>query len=175
MAFAAAEFVGAVPVTAGKVFENVHVLTGGTIDVHVQGLGVMASLDANAIWRTVWRAPTEIPGSTSPRLKLGLIAAATSGVARINPAWVAKSADTDINATARSSEGVAPTSRTGGGASDTMQWEAGDNIRVLDAIWTLDATTAPTAGQYILLDIALETASWTLAQVLTMVPLVYWS
>lgn len=175
MAVAAASFLSAVPITAGRVFDNVHALTGGTIDVHVQGLGVEASLGANAIWRTLWRAPMEIPGGTTPKLSLGLIAPATSGVARINPAWIAKSFDADLNTVARSSEGVTPTSRTGGGASDTMQWEAGDNVRMLEALWNLDATTAPTAGQLILLDLVAETASWTLAQVLTMVPTIFWS
>lgn len=175
MAVASAIFLSAIPLTAGRVFDNVHALTGGTIDVHVQGLGVEASLGANAIWRTLWRAPMEIPAGTTPKLSLGLIAAATSGVARINPAWVAKAFDTDLNTTARSSEGVTPTSRTGGGATDTMQWEAGDNLRMLEAVWALDAAAAPTAGQLILLDLVGETSSWTLAQVLTVVPVIYWS
>lgn len=174
MATARAMLVDAYPVTAGKVFPSDFILTGGTIDVIVRGLGVKATLDTDAIWRTVWKAPAEIPVGTTPKLELELFSPASSGVIKANPGWVAKSPNADLSATARSSEGLTPTVKTGGGATDTMEWATGDNIQGLRVKWTLDATTAPTAGQLILLDIALATSGWTLAQVLTMVPDVFW-
>lgn len=148
--------------TSGKVFEHGYVKTG-TFSPTIWGMGVMGTLDGDAVVQEYYRAPPEIPGATSPKLQILLLADAITGVARIEPAWRAVNADVDITSVALSTEGLTPTARTGGGAGDTMQWESGDAARALLASWTMDATTAPAANQLILVTWTFRTASWSLA------------
>jgi hypothetical protein len=118
--------------------------------------GIVASLGANVDIITAWKIQTA-PTAT---LKLALysIANATTGVAKVNPSWAAGAIGTNFDTVSLSAEGV-----------NTITWAAGNNDDVLETKITLDATTLPTAGQLLFLQIRFETASWTLAQ------LSYWS
>lgn len=161
-------------VTAAKVFEGLYAKTGGTYTPGIWGIGVMASLDGDAKVEELFRAPPEIPGGTTPKIQAFMLADATSGLAKIEPAWRAVGPDTDLTNVNLSTEGLTPTLRTGGGASDTMQWEAGDNVRALLASWTMDATTAPTLNQLILVTWNFRTSGWTLAVPLVLVTDIIW-
>lgn len=157
------------PVTAGKCVEGFYSDLGGTQEVHARGLGFIAALDADAIWRLIFNMPADLGGGT-PRFCLDALANATSGVAKLNPKWKAFNADADLISAAVSAEGLTADVKTGGGATDTIQWEAGDDTRVLHREWTLNATTAPTANQRVLLDLTGETSGWTLATILCLIP-----
>lgn len=144
----------AFPVTAGKVFPNIHVGAGAN-SKHDEGLGVMASLDGDAIWRLRFQMPpTSLPSGTC-KLRLLALANATSGAAKVNAKWASVAAGEDPSSATLIAEGVA-----------TLTWAAGNNDDYLELKITLDADT-PVAGEVIVLDLVFETSSWTLAQVST--------
>jgi hypothetical protein len=146
------------PITAGKVFHNNYAAQSGG---EWPGLGVMASLDANAIWRGYCILPDPLPSGTAT-LDTWLRANATSGVARINPKWVCGTAGTDIGSAAVVAETVA-----------SVTWSSGDaNDLKLHSV-ALDASTL-TAGYIFKLDLTFETSSWTLAQTLWAFPVIRW-
>lgn len=164
--------VSAFPVTAGKVMETVYSKTG-TQDIHVDGFGFMASLDADAIWRFMFVVPPELPSGT-PKLVIDLFADATSGVIKLNPAWKSFAPNVDLTGAAFSAEGLTPDAKTGGGSTDTMEWATGDSIQFLSVKWTMNATTAPAAGERVFLDLKGVTSGWTLAATLTTLPYILW-
>lgn len=162
-------------ITADKIFEGRYVRTGGTQNVNVIGIGVMASLDADAIARLLFQVPDPLPSGTA-KLFLKAIAPATSGVARINPKWRFSAMDVSLEDNAVAAESVTPSARTGGGSTDSLQWETGDDERFLRGKWNLDAAGGGTiaAGGVILMDLTFETASWTLASQLVCIPELWW-
>ena len=83
----------AYPATAGKVFPNIHVGAGSN-SKQEEGLGVMASVDANATWRLRFQMPPTLPSGTC-KLRLRALANATSGAAQVNPKWVSVAAEED--------------------------------------------------------------------------------
>lgn len=113
--------------------------------------GIVASLGANVDVLSVWKIQT-VPTAT---LKLALysVANATTGVAKVNPSWAAGAVGTNFDTVSLSAEGTT-----------TVTWAAGNDFDILETKITLDATTAPTAGQLLFLLIRFETTSWTLAQ-----------
>lgn len=163
----------AYPVTTGRVFPNFH-RGAGANSKEDEGMGVEASLGADAIWRLRFQMPPSLPSGTL-KLQLFLLANATSGVARINPKWVSVAAGTSPSGATLVAETVTPDGVTGAaGSGDTVTWGAGDNDQYLRAVWTLNATTAPNGGEIIVMDLTFETASWTLAAVLTVQASLVW-
>lgn len=147
----------AVPVTSGKVFPNIHVGAGAN-SKHDEGLGVMLSLDGDAIWRLRFQMPpTALPSGTC-KLRLLALANATSGNAKVNAKWASVAVDEDPSSATLNAEGVV-----------TPAWSTGHNDKYRETKITLDADT-PVAGEVIALDLVFETASWTLAQVSTWQP-----
>lgn len=67
----------AFPATAGRVFENVH--PSG----NVVGLGVEASVGANATWELGFRIPPTVPAAGAAYLKLSMICDQTSDTAKV--------------------------------------------------------------------------------------------
>ncbi len=112
---------------------------------------IVASLGANVDVFSIWKIQTA-PVST---LKLALysVANATTGVAKVNPSWAAGAVGTNFDTVSLTAEGTT-----------TVTWAAGNDYDVLETKITLDATTLPTAGQLLFMQIRFETASWTLAQ-----------
>jgi hypothetical protein len=150
----------AVPVTAGRVFPNIHIGAGAN-SKHEEGLGVEASVGADSIWRLRFQMPPTLPTGTC-KLRLLLLANATSGVAKINPKWASVAAEEDPSGATLNAETV-----------QTVTWAAGDNDQYKELKVNLDADT-PVASEEIVMDLVFETASWTLAQVLTAIPSVIW-
>jgi len=125
---------------------------GGTNSrVFMSMWGIVASLGANVNIYSIWQIQ-EAPTAT---MKLGLysLANATTGVAKVNPAWAAGNVGTNFDTVSLSAEGTS-----------TITWSTGNDEDILETKITLDAATAPTAGQLLFMQIAFETASWTLAQ-----------
>jgi len=130
---------------------------GGTNSrVFMPQWSIVASLGANVDIFATWKIQT----APSATLKLGLysLANATTGVAKVNPSWAAGAVGTNFDTVSLTAEGTT-----------TVTWSTGNNDDVLETKITLDAATAPTAGQLLFLQIRFETTSWTLAQIS------YWS
>lgn len=149
-----------VAVTSGKVFGNVHIGAGAN-SKHEEGLGVMASLNGDAIWRLRFQLPPVLP-SGACKLLLKALANATSGVAKVNPKWASVAAEEDPSGATLNAEGTS-----------TVTWGTGDNDQYKELKIALDADT-PVAGEEIVMDLTFETTSWTLAAVSTWIASVIW-
>jgi hypothetical protein len=149
----------AVPVTANRVFPNIHIGAGAN-SKHEEGLGVEASVGADSIWRLrFWMPPTALPAGTC-KLCLRALANATTGNAKVNAKWASVAAEEDPSGATLNAEGTS-----------TLAWSTGDNDQYKELKITLDADT-PVAGEVIVMDLTFETSSWTLAQVSTWIPAV---
>lgn len=148
------------PVTSSRVFPNIHVGAGAN-SKEDEGLGVEASVGADAIWRLRFRMPPTLPTGTC-KLDLWALANATTGAAKVNPKWVSVAVGENPSAATLVAEGTS-----------TLTWAAGDNDDYKQLKITLDADT-PTAGETIVMDLTFETASWTLAQISTWQPAIIW-
>lgn len=113
--------------------------------------GIVASLGANVNVRSIWKIQTA-PSATL-KLVLYSVANAATGVAKVNPSWAPGAVGTNFDTVSLSAEGTT-----------TVTWATGNEYDILETKITLDATTLPTAGQLLFLQILFETASWTLAQ-----------
>lgn len=150
----------AVPVTAGKVFPNIHIGAGAT-SKHDDGLGVMASVDADCIWRLRFQMPPTLPTGTC-KLRLLALANATTGNAKVNPKWASVAVEESPSGATLIAETV-----------QTVTWASGDNDQYKELKVTLDADT-PVAAEIIAMDLTFETSSWTLAQISTWIATVIW-
>lgn len=139
--------ISSTPLTAGKVFPVLY--DGGSNDKEMM-LGVMASLDGDAVWRLAFKVPPSLPTGTA-KLVLHARANATSGNAKPNVKWLNVAAEEDPGGTVQA-EGV-----------DTITWASGDADVIKELKVTLDADTAPAAGETVYVDLTFETSSWTLA------------
>lgn len=149
----------AYPVSS-DVFPNVHVGAGAN-SKHEEGLGVAASLGANAIWRLRFSAPTVLPSGTA-KLRLRALANATTGDAKINAKWASVAVEEDPSSATLVAEGTS-----------TLSWGAGDNDQYKQLLVVLDADTI-VAGEEIVMDLTFETLNWTLAQVSTWSTPIVW-
>lgn len=151
----------AYPVTAAKLFPNIHVGAGAN-SKHEEGLAVMASLDADAIWRLRFVCPPALPTGTG-KLRIRALANATTGAAKINPKWASVAAEEAPDVATLQAEGVG-----------TITWSTGDNdqYKVLDTV--LDADTL-VADEIVVMDLTMTTSGWTLAQVMTFQAYIVWS
>ena len=138
----------AVPTTSGKVYPDI--MVGGTNSRREEGLGVIASLDANATYRLHWKMPPTLPSGTC-KLVLHARANATSGAAKVNPTWGSCAVEEDPDLTTLTGEGTG-----------TITWSTGDSYQIKELKVTLDADTV-TASETIVMSLVFETTSWTLA------------
>ena len=144
-----------VPITADRVFTVI--LTAEM----PESLGFEASLGADAIWRCFYRMPPVIPTGTAKTL-LGCQANATTGNARLNVKWKSWGANEVPAAASLTAEGV---------ATITFATTA---YRLTESIITMDADTF-VANELVQVDLVGETASWTLAALLGVLPPpIYW-
>lgn len=148
------------PATAGRVFPNFHVGAGAN-SKHDEGLGVEASVGADATWRLRFQMPPSLPTGTC-KLRLLALANATSGNARVNPKWASVAVEESPSGATLNAEGASQ-----------LTWGAGDNDQYKELKITLDADT-PVANEIIVMDLVFETASWTLAAVSTWIPSIIW-
>ena len=155
----------AVPVTSTKVFPYVHVGAGAG-SKHDEGLGVMASLDGDAIWRLRFQMPGTLPSGTC---KLRLLALAVNGtggaqVAKVNPKWASVAVDEDPSSATLQAEGTTTVSWAASGA---------DSDKYQEAEITLDGDT-PVGGEIVAMDLTFETSGWTLSQISTWIASIIW-
>lgn len=143
----------AFPVTAARVFPNIHVGAGAN-SKHDEGLGVEASVGADATWRLRFKMPPTLPSGTG-KLQLWALANATTGVAKVNPKWASVAVEEDPSGATLNAEGTS-----------TVTWSTGDNDQYKELEVALDADTL-VAAEMVVMDLVFETASWTLAQVST--------
>lgn len=143
----------AYPVTAPRVFPNFHVGAGAN-SKHDEGLGVEASLGADATWRLRFKMPPVLPTGT-PKLDLWALANATANSAKVNPKWASVALEESPSGATLNAEGT-----------QTLTWGSGDNDQYKQLLVTLDADTV-VAGEMIVMDLTFETTNWTLAVVST--------
>ena len=144
------------PDTADRVFPNF----GGS-GSDSEGLGVEASVGANATWKLRFLMPPTLPTGTA-KLLLHAMAAATSGAAKVNPTWASVAAEQDPDGFSLNAEGTG-----------TITWGAGDTDQIKELKVTLDADTV-VAGEWVVMDLVFETTSWTLAVVSTWFASIIW-
>lgn len=140
----------AFPATPGKVYPDSIRTT--TNDFWVEGIGVMASLDADAEIHYVFRVPGGLPVGTAKLSIIGLSYTA-NGDMKINPKWASKATEEDLDVTAASlnAEGT-----------QTLTWTSGsDDHQFKELKVTLDADTI-VVDEFIILRLVLETSGWTL-------------
>jgi hypothetical protein len=149
----------AFPVTADVVYPNVHV-GGGANSKHDEGMGVMASVDADGIWRLRFQMPATLPTGTL-KLKLVGIANASTGNAKVNPKW---------NGVGEAEDPSAATLNTATGVQ-TIAFTAVDDYKT-----TYISLTGGTlaAKDELVMDLTFETSSWTLAAVSTWIASIVW-
>lgn len=149
----------AFPVSS-RVFPNFHVGAGAN-SKHDEGLGVEASLGADAIWRLRFQMPPTLPTGTG-KLRLLALANATVNAAKVNPKWASVAVEESPSGAALNAEGTG-----------TITWAAGDNDQYKELKVPLDADTL-VAGEEVVMDLTFETAGWTLAQVSTWIASIIW-
>ena len=150
----------AYPVDGGRVFANVHVGNGGN-SLHEEGLGLVASVTADATWRLRFQMPPSLPTGTCKLRCLGL-ANATSGVVHLNPKWNTVAVDEDPSAAGLNAEGTT-----------VVTWVTANADAYNEAKITLDATAA-TASEEIVMDLVFETTTSAVAQTSTWHVSVIW-
>jgi hypothetical protein len=137
---------------SGKLFPHVYAGAGGNAAAHREGVGVMASLDADSTVEMHFQVPPTVPTGTLKLLNR-MMANATSGTAKytVKDATVANAADPSA---------ATLTSETQSSAT----WAAGDNDKFKDVKTTL--TASPAGSDTLVVAVTFNTSSYTLAQVL---------
>jgi len=154
-----------IPVTSAKVFPYVHI-GGGSNSKHEEGMGVMASLDGDAIWRLRFQMPGGLPSGTCKLRLLALSVNGTGGdqVAKVNPKWASVAVGEDPSSATLNAEGTSTVTWGSGNANDD---------KYLEAKITLDAD-APVASEIVVMDLTFETSSWSLTEISTWIASIIW-
>ncbi len=150
----------AFPVTADKVFPNFHVGAGAN-SKHDEGLGVMASVDADATWRLRFQMPPTLPTGTG-KLRLLALANAATGVAKVAAKWVSVAVEEDASSATLQVE-----------TTGTVTWATDDEDVYKELKIDLVGDTLM-ASEEVVMDLVFETSSWTLAQVSTWIVSIIW-
>lgn len=147
--------------SSGKAFPGVFL--GATNSKQEEGIGVMASLDADTTVELRFQMPPSLPTGTG-KLKLRALANATSGSAKFNPKWksVAVEESADVATGSLNAE-----------TTQTLTWAAGDNDQYKELEIILDADTI-VADEEIVMELVFETTSWTLAATSTWIVSIIW-
>lgn len=148
--------------SAGRLFPNFYSGAGGNAAPHDEGLGVKASLDADATWELRFPVPPSIPTGTI-KLRLLALANATSGVAKVTVK--------DGRCPAGSSPSAATlTSET----QVTITWAAGNADQYMETKVSLTGVGSLAANDVIVVALTFNTTGWTLAQVSTWLASLIW-
>lgn len=142
------------PDTSGEIYPGVHVGQAANVR-RINGMLVAAAatLSADRIWYLQFQMPATIPSGTLKLLLHG-VGNLSSGNAVWNPSWAAMAQTANFNTLSLSAEG-----------NTTVTFTAVDTYH--QAKITLDAATAPTANQIIVMNLTAVDASWTAAAVTT--------
>ena len=155
--------ISAFPATQGKVYPDVFKTASN--DFWIEGLGVMASLDADAGLHYVWHVPKgDLPAGTC-KLEVIMFSFDAGGDAAFNPKWksIAIDEDMDLAAGSLNAEG-----------ESTISWSYGVNAHEMRrATINLDADTV-VSDEFIQMRLALVSANWTLNQRSIVLPSIIW-
>ena len=146
--------------TTSDAFPNFHVGAGAN-SKHDEGLGVVASLLTDTIWRLRFQLPPVLPSGTG-KLLLRALAAATANDAKVDVRWASVAAGEDPSSVSLNTEGIS-----------TITWSAGDSDDYKDTKIDLDADTL-VGGEEVVMDILFDATSWTLAAVSTWIASIIW-
>jgi len=146
--------------STGRLFPSFYAGSGGNAASHDEGLGVRASLDADATWELRFPTPPVLPTGTL-KLRLLALANAGAGAAKVTVKDAAVSAGSSPSAAVLTSE-----------AQTTVTWGAGDADKYKEAKVTL--TAAPTAGDVLAVALAFNATGWTLAATSTWIASINW-
>lgn len=144
----------------GRLFPNFYSGSGGNAAPHDEGLGVKASLDADATWELRFPVPPAFPSGTL-KLRLLALANATSGAAKVTVKDGRCPAGSSPSAAALASE-----------PQTTLTWAAGNNDQYLEA--KVPLSVVPQANDVLVVALTFNTSGWTLAAVLTVLASVIW-
>ena len=149
------------PVTADRVFAWIHV-GGGANSKHDEGLGVEASLGADAIWRLRFQLPPTLPSGTGKLRLVSLSAPSLNGVAKVNPKWASVADGEDPSSATLNAEGTT-----------TITHNTTSNDKFVMTKITLDADTL-VAGEIVVMDLTFETSGWTINEEFMCQPAIIW-
>ena len=152
--------------TAGRLGPNYHAGAGGNAASHLEGWGVIASLDANATLELAFPIPPTLPTGT---LKLVVLAIANS---TSNAAKLTVSDGAATPATSPGSSGNPSAITLTAESQTTITWAASENDRLKQAKVTL--TTAPVGNDLLIVAVQFNTSGWTLAVVGTFLFYLIW-
>lgn len=140
-----------------RVFRNVHI-GAGSGSKHDEGLGVEASLGADAIWRLRFPTPHDSLPSGVPTLRLRAKAAATANTAIVEVKWASVPVESDDSSATLHTEGTS-----------SLTWSAGDSDVFKELLIPLDASTL-VAGHELAVDLTFISSGWTQNVVTTWFP-----
>lgn len=144
----------------GRLFPIFYGGGGGNASPHDQGLGVMASLTADAVWELRFPVPPTVPSGT---LKLRVLSLSSSG------AGVAKLTVSDAAVSAGSSPSGATLTAE---AQSTITWTVGSADKYIETKVTLSAT--PAGNDMLVVAMTFNTTGWTLGVTSCHIPTVIW-
>jgi hypothetical protein len=154
--------ISAFPATEGKVYPDC--FRTNTNDFWLEGLGVMASLDADAELHYLWHVPPTLPTGTC-KLEVTAFSYNANGDAKFNPKWksLAFEENFDLAATSLNAEGTS-----------TLTWVTDSDAHEMKRLKiTLDADTV-VADEFIAMRLVMESTSWTLNQRSIWLPTILW-
>ena len=146
------------PTTAGDLFPNFH--TGGTNSQRDEGIGLAASISADATAELRFQMPPTLPSGTG-KLRVLSLANATSGTVVFDPQWASVAAGENPDTVTLNAEG-----------NTTTTWASGDNDDYKETKITLDADTL-TAGETVVMSLVFDSTS-TIAAVSTHIVSIIW-
>jgi hypothetical protein len=138
---------------AGNLFPNFYAGGGGNAAPHDEGIGVAASLAADATAELRFAIPPTVP-TGALKLRMLALANATSGVAKVTVADQHIAAGTSPSAAALTSE-----------TQQTLTWGTGQNDKYQEVKLALSAT--PAGNDVLVVAVTFNTTGFTLAAVST--------
>lgn len=145
---------------SGNIFPNFYAGAGGNASPTDEGIGVVASLGADAAAQLRFPLPESLPSGTA-KLRFLSLANATSGTAK----WTVSDG---VVAAGSSPSAATLTSET----QSTLTWSAGNNDQYLETKVTL--TPSMVANSMLVVAVTYNHTSWTLAQTLTQIVSLVW-
>jgi|SRR5579859_3240479 len=145
---------------SGNLFANFYAGGGGNAAAHDEGIGVVASLGADATAELRFPVPPSVPAGTL-KLRALLLANATSGTAKCTVK--------DATVAAPASPSAATLT---GETQSSVTWAAGGADKYQEVKTTL--TASPSGNDVLVIAITFNTSGWTLAQVLTAIFTIIW-
>lgn len=144
---------------AGRIFP--HLYQGATNSRRERGLGVQASLGADATWELRFAVPPTLAATPNAVLRLRALAPATAGDAKFNVLWALVGAGSVPDTATLNDEGL-----------QTLTWAAGDSdkYKELDVALDVAAFAQADAGKELVVHLAFKTTSFTLAQKSAWIP-----